>query len=234
MKRFTSVLIAVILGALATGIGTVPFLVLANQDRHRLDNELQSSKNLATQTEIEKQRIAEEANRKVEEANEEVQKAQMVILEAQEDARLLAESRRLEPPTTREKSKLNQVVSLYQGISLFLPTGYTVTQDEPSNFIIAEESKITSSTVRVLYIQPYDETEEHRYINAFASSTHIALVAGGRLIKGIQGTLLDGSIAITAQIRSSAKTTHLIWMRDPAGSITKLEKMLATIEYQDK
>src|SRR5512133_2568664 len=110
MKRFTSVLIAVILGAFATGIGTIPFLVLANQDRHRLDHELQSSKSLAAETEAEKRRIAEEANKKVEEANKEVQKAQSVILEAQEDEHLLAASERLIAPTIYERSKLYQIV----------------------------------------------------------------------------------------------------------------------------
>lgn len=234
MKRFTSILIAVILGAFATGVGTVPFLVLANQDRYRLDSELHKTKSMAAETEVEKQKIAEQANQKVKEANEEVKKAQAIISEAQEDERLLASSERLVAPATYERSKWNTAISLYQGISLLTPVNFSVTEDEPLNFIISSESKkgYSTGTTPVIFIQPYDQNNKNQYLNKFASSTKIAYVAGGRLIKGEQGILLDGSAAMELEVRSSAKTTHLIWMRDPEGSFTLLKKILSTIQYQ--
>ena len=226
MKRFTSVLIAVILGAFATGIGTVPFLVLANQDRYRLDSELHKTKSIAAETEIEKQKIAEQANQKVKEANAEVQKAQTIILEAQEDERLLTTSERLIAPVTYERSKWNTAVSLYQGISLLTPTNFSVTQDEPSNFVISREIKkgYSTGTTPLIFIQPYEKNKEDQYLNKFASSTSIAYLAGGRLMKGEQGILPDGSAALELEVRLSAKTTHLIWMRDPEGSFNTLKK----------
>jgi hypothetical protein len=233
MKRLTSVLIAVILGAFATGIGTVPFLVLANADRNRLGNELHQTKAVAAATENEKKKIADEANKKVQAANEEVQKAQAIILETQEDERLLADSERLASPTIRERAKWNPVISLYQGISLSLPSGYTVTDDQPTRFAISQELRsATSSDESAIMIQPYDDQKEVEYLNSFASSTDISYVAGGRLLKGKQGILLDGSAAMALEVRYSAKTTHLIWMRDPSGSFIGLKQILATIEYR--
>lgn len=234
MKRFTSVLIAVILGAFATGIGTIPFLVLANQDRNRLDSELHATKKFAEEKESEKQTIAEQANEKVKAANEEVQKAQAIIMEAQEDEHLLATSERLVPPSVHDRAKWNANVSLNQGISILTPNGYTVTQDEPHGFVIDKEIKTTISTgtTPVIFIEPYDERKEIQRINSFASSTSINYVVGGRLLKGQEGVLLDGSTAILFLVRASAKTTHIIWLRDPAGNSTILKKIITTIEFR--
>lgn len=234
MKRFTSVLIAVILGAFATGIGTIPFLVLANQDRNRLDSELHATKKFAEEKESEKQTIAEQANEKVKAANAEVQKAQAIIMEAQEDERLLTTSERLIPPSVRDRAKWNANVSLNQGISILTPNGYTVTQDDSFGFIIDKEIRTTVSTgtTPVIFIEPYDEKKELQYINSFASSSNVNYVAGGRLLKGQEGLLLDGSTAMLFLVRSSAKTTHLIWLRDPAGYSTILKKILTTIEFR--
>lgn len=233
MKRLTSALIAVILGALATGLGTVPFLVLANQDRNRLGDELHQTKVAAQQSESEKQRIADEANKKVKAANDEVQKAQAIILETQQDEQLLAQSEHLTAPTIRERAKWNPVISLYQGVSLSLPLGYSVTQDEPTGFAISREFQNGfARDESAIMIQPYDEQKETQYLNSYASSTDISFIAGGRLIKGKEGILLDGSSAMTLEVRYSAKTTHLIWMRDPSGSFVGLKQILATIEYR--
>lgn len=234
MKRFTSILVAVILGALATGVGTVPFLVLANQDRHRLDLELNRTKNLAAETEAEKRRIAEQANQKVKEANEEVQRAQSVILEAREDERLLAVSERLNPPPVYERSKWNSAISLTQGVSFSVPSSYSTTQDDTSGFILSRDIKQTADIQQLplIFVEPYDAKKEMQHLNSFASSTDVYYVAGGRLLKGKQGILLDGSAAMALEVRASAKTTHLIWMRDPDGTLSLLKKILSTIQYQ--
>lgn len=232
MKRFTSILLAVILGSIATGIGTVPFLVLANQDRHRLDTELRTSKSTVAEAEMEKQRIAEEANKKVEEANLEIQRAQQVILEAQSDERLLTEAERLEPPTMYERSKMNQAISLYQGISLFVPNKFTILEDEPNGFSIAKEQNGSTRMTPVLLIEPFDKDHTSPWTGSFASSTPIALVAGGRLLKGEIGTLSDDSFAMRLEVRLSAKTTHVIWITDTEGSIAIYKKILSTIEYR--
>jgi hypothetical protein len=233
MKRLTSVLIAVILGALATGIGTIPFLVLANQDRNRLDQELHQTKAMASETEQEKQRIADEANRKVQAANEEVQKAQAIIQETKEDERLLADSERLTPPSVRERATWNPVISLYQGVSLSLPSGYSVTTDESNLFAVSRQLRTAASSDETsIMIQPYSEEKESSYLNSFATSTDISYVAGGRLLKGKRGILPDGSSAMALKVRYSAKTTHLLWMRDPSGSFAGLKQILSTLEYR--
>lgn len=233
MKRFTSVLIAVILGALATGLGTVPFLVLANQDRQRLDQELLLSKTKANETEQEKQKIADQANQKVKEANEEVQKAQLAILEAREDEMLLASSDRLSPPSARELATWNPAISLTLGVSLTVPKQFSVERDDATAFILINSLTSSSSTnvTPAIDIEPNDSSHAH-YSGLFASSTPVNLVAGGKLLKGTIGVLLDGSNAALFEVRSGAKTTHTIWMHDPSFTFATVKKILSTIQYQ--
>lgn len=234
MKRFTSVLIAVILGALATGIGTVPFLVLANQDRQRLGDELQLTKTKATAIELEKQRIADQANQKVTEANAEVQKAQLAILESQEDEKLLATAERLPTPQTYELAKWNSAISLTLGISFSAPKQFSVDRDDATGFTIVNTltSSTSTNTVPSILIEPYTEETLARRSNAFASSTSINYVAGGRLLKGTVGTLLNGSDAYLFEVRASAKTTRIIWMQDKDLTSSIVRKILSTIQYQ--
>lgn len=234
MKRLTSILIAVILGAFATGIGTVPFLVLANQDRQRLDNELQQTRTKAAEFESEKQRIADQANQKVKEANEEVQKAQLAILQAQEDEKLLAASERLTPPSVHELAKWEPAISLSLGVSVYVPKTYSVQQDDSYAFILSRNTTYSSSSRSEIAIsfEPYEETKSTRYVGMFASSTSVHLVAGGKLLKGTVGTLLDGTGAALFEVRSSAKTTHLVWMHDRELTYATIKKILSTIQYQ--
>lgn len=234
MKRFTSVLIAVILGAFATGIGTVPFLVLANQDRQRLGDELQLTKTKATATELEKQRIADQANQKVKEANAEVQKAQLAILEAQEDEKLLATSDRLPTPQTHELAKWNSAISLTLGISFSTPKQFSVDRDDASAFTLVNtlRSSTSTNTVPSILVEPYSEESLARRLNSFASSTPVNLVAGGKLLRGTFGTLLNGSDAYLFQVRSSAKTTRVIWMQDIDLTSSVVRKILSSIQYQ--
>jgi hypothetical protein len=233
MKRVTSVLIAVLLGAMATGIGIVPFLVLANQDRNRMASELEQAHERAEAAESEKNKIAEEANERVEEANAEVQRAQTILRDAAEDQRLTAEAVRLSKPPLRELYRWSSYISLHQGIKLSFPPESSVSSDTKASLTVVNDKKKNAfEDARWLAITPYDPELERNLFSAFGTSTGVSYLAGEHLLTGKHGTLEDGSEAMALKARHAATSTHLIWIKDP-GTLGSdgLERILGTMEF---
>lgn len=235
MKRITSVLIAVLLGAIATGIGVVPFLVLANQDRNQLSEDLRQTEARALQIEDEKQQIADEANKRVEEANEEIERAQTILEEVQEDQQLLATAPRLDSPSSWETYRWKTAISLFQEVSATIPPGSAVLEDTREAFTVTELVGNDAPDPRAswLTIMPFDELHEAELLTSLASSTETAVVVQDRLLKGKRGTLRDGTESAVYRVRQSATTTHLIWIKDPGtlGRSDGIEKLLGTLEF---
>ncbi len=235
MKRITSVLLAVSLGALATGIGVAPFLVLANQDRHRLTAELEETQAHAQQVEEEKERVAEDANQKVEEANAEIERAQQILGEVEEDQRLMAPAEQLSMPSKREISRWEAVVSLYQEVKLSIPEASEVVSDSTQALTIAKRQSDDGqiADARWLAVTPYDVGTEGVLLNALATSTDVAYVVDDHLLKGRKGTLESGEEAMIIRVRYSATSTHLIWVKDPGtlGDENGFERLLGTLEF---
>lgn len=235
MKRIASVLLAVLLGALATGIGVAPFLVLANQDRHRLTAELEETQARAQQIEAEKEQVAEDANKKVEEANVEIERAQQILEEVEEDQRLMATAERLQKPPTREISRWEAVISLYQEVKLSVPEASEVVSDTTQALTIAnqrsEDGQIADA--RWLAVTPYDAGTEGVLLNALATSTDVAYVVDDHLLKGRRGALESGEEALIIRVRYSATSTHLIWIKNPGslGQGDGFERLLGTFEF---
>jgi hypothetical protein len=233
MKRVTSVLIAVLLGAMATGVGIVPFLVLANQDRNRMASELEQAHKRAESAESEKNKIAKEANERVEEANAEVQRAEIVLQDIAEDQRLAAEAVRLSKPPPRDLYRWSSYISLYQEVNLFLPPDSSVSSDTKVSLTIVNEKKNNAfEDARWLAITPYDPELERDLFASFGTSAGVSYIAGDRLLTGKRGTLKDGSEAMVLKARHAATSTHLIWIKDP-GTLGRdgFERILGTMEF---
>jgi hypothetical protein len=235
MKRITSVLLAVLLGAVAAGIGVAPFLVLANQDRHRLTTELEETQAHAQQVEAEKEQVAEDANKKVEEANAEIERAQQILGEVEEDQRLMADAERLSMPSGREIAKWESVISLYQEVKLSIPEPSEVVSDTSQALTIAKERSPDGqiADARWLAVTPYDAGTEAVLLNALATSTDVAYVVDDHLLKGKKGTLESGEEAMIIRVRYSATSTHLIWIKNPGtlGPDDGFERLLGTFEF---
>jgi hypothetical protein len=235
MKRITSVLLAVLLGALATGIGVTPFFVLANKDRHRLATELEETQARTQQIEAEKEQVADNANKKVEEANAEIERAQQILEEVGEDQRLMVEAKRLSMPPRREIARWEPVISLYQEVKLSMPEPSEVVSDNTQALTISKEQSDDGhiDDARWLAVTPYDTGTEAVLLNALATSTDIAYVVDDRLLKGRKGTLESGEEALIIRVRYSATSTHLIWIKDPGtlGREDGFERLLGTFEF---
>lgn len=235
MKRITSVLIAVLLGAITTGIGVVPFLVLANYDRNRLTSELDQTRAWAEQAESEKEALAKEANDKVEEANIEIQRAQMLLEAIEEDQRLMAEAERLSKPSSRELYRWESYVSLYQEVKISLPPKSVVSTDTKKSLTLTNEEASSEllGDARWLAITPYDLSLEQELFASFSTSTGVSYLINDHLLTGKRGSLKNGIEVMVLKARHAATSTHIIWIKDPGtlGSEKGFERLLGTLEF---
>ncbi|HWQ99306.1 MAG TPA: hypothetical protein VN397_00470 [Candidatus Methylomirabilis sp.] len=237
MRRVTSVLLAVLLGALATAIGMGVFLKLANDDRERLATEAAQAKAAADRAEQEKRRFADEANKKVEDANDEVAKAQRILQAVVEERELMATAKRLAVPSARELRGWQPVVSLPQGLGLSLPPGTTVESDDARSLTSVKKTFADFLTdARWLSVTPYNARLERELDTALATSTNLSYVADGRLLLGRIGALTGANDRVAVlRVQESASSTHLIWIKDPGtlGGGNGFERLLGTLEFRD-
>lgn len=236
MKRMTSVIFAILLGGFAVGIGVVPFLVLANQDRDRLYDEIQTINDHAEKTEAEKKKIAEEADAKVREANTEITRAQAILRETEEDQKLMLAAEKIEKPSSRTLNGWKSVVSLSQDTELLIPPKSLVLKDNAKQLLVQQtsaEADIYESPFSIS-IEPYNKQREHDILLTFTSSTEIAYVANSRLLKGWSGFVGDADNQNTAmlfRVRDGATSTHTLFITAPEVSKTTFETILGTIQF---
>lgn len=216
MKRMSAVLLFVALGAFATGIGVIPFLVLANQDRDALNTELRKTQAAAERIAQEKELIAKQANQKVLDANSEIQRAQAVLQGLQEDQRLTATADQIPQPKPRDLARWTSVVSLTLGVQFSIPQGSYVDMDEKTGIAIAKGSTTSSAVpfTRWLEVTPYHQDRRDTLEASLSSATPQAFLIHGRLYRGALGTLSDDSRGMYLEARESGTSTHLIWIRD--------------------
>lgn len=243
MKRVTSVLLAVLLGALATGAGMGVFLKLANDDRARLANDVSRAKAATERADREKQQIADEANKKVAAANAEVTKAQRILQAVVQERELMAKAKSLAKPPARELRGWQPVVSLQQGVRLNLPPGTAVEANDERSLTAVLRTAATGTAVadgfledaRWFSITPYDERLETELISALATGTESAYVVNGRLLLGRTIRPNDSRRQMTVlRVEQAASSTHLIWIKDPGtlGWGNGIERLLGTLEFR--
>ncbi|OGL74445.1 hypothetical protein A3E39_04135 [Candidatus Uhrbacteria bacterium RIFCSPHIGHO2_12_FULL_60_25] len=236
MRRATPVILAVLLGALATAIGMGVFLKLANDDRIRLADEAAQAKIAIKRAEEEKATIANDANRKVAAANQEVTKAQLVLKDLQEERALLATAKQLAKPSTRDLRGWQPVISLGQGLGLSLPPKTSVESNDAAALTAVKTTTTSAWTdARWLSVGAYDYGRERELTSALATTTPLAYLVEGRLLLGVQGSLGNGDRMAVLRIREAASSTHLLWIKDPGtlGYGNGIERFLATLDFRD-
>ncbi|MFA5130349.1 MAG: hypothetical protein WC477_05560 [Patescibacteria group bacterium] len=243
MRRATSVIFSVLLGALAVGIGTVPYLVLANRDRHALSNQLESVSQHASSIENEKNKIAEEANAKVQAANEEIARAQSILTDVEQDRAAIPFATHLSPIAPKLIISWDTAVSLPLGVTIRYPSGSHVSEDSSIKLSISKDTNASSSdpwtapmNSEWIRISPYSKTAYDSLTSQFATSTNIAYLIGTHLMRGSVGTLFDGTRAEILNVRSAATSTHIIWVHElPNMSIAGgLERVLGTLQFSSE
>lgn len=236
MKRATPLLLAILLGAITSGIGVGIFLKLANDDRNRLAAELEAANEKAQVALEEQARVTDEANKKVSEANAEIQRAEELLRTLDEEQALAKQAKSLRKPSTGEIRGWQSIISFHQEMGLLIPARTKVESDTKEALIAVEQSAetIPGGDSRWLSITPYDAGLETNLLASFGTSTGVAYIVDDTLLTGRMGTVgATKEKMLVLEARTRGEKTHLIWVKDP-GTFTNdagFERLLATFEF---
>jgi len=235
MRRATTILIGILLGALATGLGTGIFLKKANDDRTRLAMEMQKTAQDAAESRLENAKAVEDANAKLNAANGEVAKAQALIKELREERDLAAKATALVPPPAKTVRGWTDIVSIAQNVSFKLPPVLKLESDDTAEQMTLVLKDATVPDPRRVSFMPYDEPRERELLAAFTTSTALAYLADGRLLTGSRGLLAGSRDAIyVLRVRNAGTATHLVWLKTDAAKgldDTVILTLLASLRF---
>lgn len=227
MKRFSSVILSILLGAIAVGGGMFVFLDKANADRARLADIAAKSREDAKAAQEASQKTVEDANRKLADANAEIAKAQNVIKSLEEERKLMRNAVILEPPRSNAVKGWKQAIDIPLGVSCKFPPGHVVELNDAQALTISTTEGTPDG--RWLSITPYDERLDSELRANFTTSTAVSYLVGGRLLMGARGEKF-----FVLRVQKDGRTSHLIWARVSAGMTEKtVLTALATLDFAE-
>lgn len=237
MRRFTSVILSILLGALAVAIGMGIFLRKANDDRARLADVAAQAQQESQQAKETSQNAIKNANGKLEAANQEISKAQEALKAMQEERDLLMTAEPLVPSAPRAMRSWEQALDLQLGVSLKYPADSAIETNDHTALTLATapSDRQAGDDGRWLSITPHETRLENELLNAFSTSTPVSYVVDGHLLIGRHGRLM-GKAGETFVLRAQygGQPTQLIWARDPSGreDNTTLLNVFSTLSFK--
>ena len=238
MQRYTSVVLSILLGAVAVGIGMGVFLHKANSDRQRLEQVALDAQGKSREAQDLSQRAIQEANAKLAAANDEVAKAQATLKAIEDERLLLAKAEVLDEPKAEALKGWAEAVSLPLEVSLRIPPKNAIEENSGSALTVAADTKADSSSttlseLRWLQITPYSERLESELVGAMASTTPVMYSVHGRLLKGARGLTQNGETYVL-RVSSLGQNTHLVWGREMGKTARdkRLLQVLATLAFK--
>jgi hypothetical protein len=213
MAKSWSIFGWILLGALATAIGTGYFLYQANSDRARLVDATEQARKQSEDLASASRKLADEANNKLTNASDEIRAAQELIRKYNEERELLAKAEPL--IKTRASTSWKEWINLPLGYTLRLP---------PNNANSGNEMFFDFGWLR---IQPYDPGREAMWRKQTTTTGDLVYFVDGHLLIGTRGNewiLRD---------QSGASSTILIWAK-PANALAEknLLEALSTLTFR--
>lgn len=233
MRRAATILIGILLGAIAAGLGIGFFLMKANSDRARLADEVAVTVAQANKAREENTKAIEAANAKLNASNVEVAKAQALIKSLQEERDQITTATALVPPPPKAIRGWQDAVSLGQELSLKLPASLTI-DSNTTNGLTASLKDTSRADARILGITPYDAKHENELLGSFTDSTSVSYLVDDRLLTGSEGKAMgsDGTLYVI-RVRKDGEATHLLWLRVSKGGLdeTAALTILASLRF---
>ena len=236
MRRTASILVSILIGGLAAGLGTYVFLRKANLDRERLAAIAVQAQQEAVAAKASSQQTVAEANQKLNEANAEITKAQGVIQTLQDERALIAAATPLTTPAPKSVKGWVDAVDVDLGVSLKLPPSSVIDENSADALTASKDTSLSSlaqGKERWLSITPYDVRLENELTSAFSSSTDISFLVDGHLLVGEFAASPDNTGDIYVfHVQNSGVRSHLIWIHRPASiSDQTFTNLLATLRF---
>lgn len=236
MQRSTTILVGILLGALAAGLGIGLFLKKANDDRKRLAEQIDKTMQEASAAREENRQAIEEANKKLQAASIEVAKAQQFIKSLEEERKLLSVAKPLLIPSSKSIRGWTDVISLDLGVSLKQPFDSKIETNDRQTLTLVKSNVTETTDPRWFSLSKYDARLESELISALATSTPVSYLVNGRILIGVQGTLPNRKEPLQIlRVRYEGQIIHLIWIRDLSryadGSV--MMDVLASLKFEN-
>ncbi len=214
MAKSWSIFGWILLGALATAIGTGYFLFQANSDRARLATATEQARKQSEELATASKKLADEANQKLDTASNEIRSAQELIRKYNEERDLLAKAEPL--IKTRASTTWKEWINLPLGYTLRLP---------PNNANSGNEMFFDFGWLR---IQPYDPGREAMWRGQATTTGDLVYFVDGHLLVGTRGSewiLRD---------QSGGSSTILIWAKPANAQAEKnFLETLSTLTFRE-
>ncbi len=233
MRRATGILIGILLGALASGLGVGYFFHKSNTDRAALIDKLSETARNAQQARDQNQHVIEEANKKLLAASVEVAKAQNAIKSLEEERSLLTEAIPISAPSKRTAA-WQTAVSMPFRLSLKIPSGNTVISNDNQALVVTKQSVTEDSDARWLSLTPYNPVLEQELLASLATSTAVSYIADGRLLTGYRGSLISRKESILLlRIYRNGQVSNLLWAKNTEEKNDTPLDVVSTIKFAD-
>lgn len=238
MRRFTSVILLILLGALAVATGMGLILKKANDDRKRLADIVLHAQEERRQAQAAQEEAVLEANQKLDSANAQITQAQQALKSLQEERDAIASAMPLTPPSPKSLRGWQQAIDLVLGVSCFFPLGNEIRENGGAALTIARTMSTTdvASPEPWLSITPYDANRESAFLNTFSTSTSVSYLVDGHVLIGRRGRTFEQSDEVVVlHVQKNGVISHTIWIKNPVGITTDnglaIKNILSTLSF---
>ncbi|MFZ2804073.1 MAG: hypothetical protein WA001_02515 [Patescibacteria group bacterium] len=219
MRRFTSVILSILLGGFAVALGMGFFLMKANTDRERLANVATQAQQAAQAATAERDQAVTEANQKLDTANAEVAKAENAITSLQQERDEIAGAQVLGIPSAHATRNWKEAIDLETQTSFKFPPTSAVASNDGTGLVIVQSpsgNSTTSTDARWLTVTPFDASQESQLENSFVTSTAVSYLVDGHLLVGKLGTTEGAQNNVfVLRVQKDGVPSGLIWLNDP-------------------
>lgn len=204
----------ILLGGMATGLGTGFFLYQANLERKMLSIQAAEAKRQAEDLARQSKTLADEANTKLDQASAEVKRAQELVKRYEEERRMIEQAEVLSP-TSRART-WKEYLNIPLGITLRLPNAAKEQLNDSTFTSIPTQSAGFADPEPWLRIEPYSADREKLLLASASGTSEARFFSSGKLYAGVRGTM-EKQTGYILRVQSAASSTHMIWMRAAPG-----------------
>lgn len=235
MRRSWSVLLWILVGALASAIGMGTVLHTSNKDRERLSQELQTTQAVLTSLKAQQEQLIRESNEHVALATQHVAEANAKVQAVATLQARLKTAAPLFPPTAFQTRGWTEFASVAMGVSLRVPPRMQ-TQSSDDGLFVSTRRFVKGTPIEEQWfaLTPYRPDRERDIGSRLTNTKEVTYTLGTRLLHGVKGTLPDGLQTLyLLSVQENASTTHLLWGKttDGVSERTILDTM-ATLSFR--
>lgn len=210
MSRGSSIVIGILLGALASGIGVGIFLHRANQDRVRLAEQARLNLEETTRLHTENRRLIEETNQRLTEAAQQITASKTLIDSLQSERALVSQAIPLATPTARSLVGWSDIVAFDQKFSLKIPPGLHLHLNTETTLTLTDDSGQDVFTVE----KQVENSQSHGGADRLAATSSVAYVTQDSLWQGSRVKHGDSRMSLYILYRQkNGSLTHTLAAR---------------------